>query len=144
MTPYVARRRVDWGDCDAAGIVFYPNYFRWMDSVFHELTESLGFDQRRLQAEFALFGTPLVDAGCTFKAPARYGDDLEIGVAVTRVGQSSLSLLYRFACTERAVAEGREARIFVQASTSGLAKAPIPAPLRPKLERFLRDDSDGG
>ena len=136
MTSYIARRRVDWGDCDAAGIVFYPNYFRWMDSVFHQLTESVGFDQRRLQEEFSLLGTPLADAGCSFKAPARYGDDLEVAVAVTRVGESSLSLLYRFACGERAVAEGREARVFVQASVSGLAKAPIPAPLRQKLERL--------
>ena len=22
---------VEFGDCDPAGIVFYPNYFRWMD-----------------------------------------------------------------------------------------------------------------
>ncbi|MGP1255809.1 MAG: acyl-CoA thioesterase [Kiloniellales bacterium] len=136
MTSYVAHRRVDWGDCDAAGIVFYPNYFRWMDSVFHELTESAGFDQRRLQTEFSLLGTPLIDAGCSFKAPASYGDDLQVSAAVTRLGESGLSLLYRFACGDRDVAEGREARVFVKSSASGLAKAPIPASLRLKLEEL--------
>lgn len=22
---------VEWGDCNPAGIVFYPNYFRWFN-----------------------------------------------------------------------------------------------------------------
>ena len=24
--------RVQWGDCDPAGIVFYPRYFEWFDA----------------------------------------------------------------------------------------------------------------
>jgi 4-hydroxybenzoyl-CoA thioesterase len=31
---------VKFGDCDPAGIVFYPNYFRWMDSVLHGYYQS--------------------------------------------------------------------------------------------------------
>ena len=27
--------RVQWGDCDPAGIVFYPRYFEWFDAVHH-------------------------------------------------------------------------------------------------------------
>ncbi|ANP90930.1 hypothetical protein BMW22_27065 (plasmid) [Rhizobium leguminosarum] len=28
-------QKVKFGDCDAAGIVFYPNYFAWFDPTFH-------------------------------------------------------------------------------------------------------------
>jgi acyl-CoA thioesterase FadM len=28
---------VEWGDTDAAGIVFYPNYYRWFDRAAHAL-----------------------------------------------------------------------------------------------------------
>ena len=27
------QRTVEWGDCDPAGIIFYPTYYRWMDAV---------------------------------------------------------------------------------------------------------------
>ncbi len=32
--PLVSRRTItiEWGDCDPADIVFYPNYFRWFDA----------------------------------------------------------------------------------------------------------------
>ena len=26
-------RTVEWGDCDPAGIIFYPTYYRWMDAA---------------------------------------------------------------------------------------------------------------
>ena len=136
MAPFATSRGVDWGDCDPAGIVFYPAYFRWMDSAFHELTAALGFDQRRLQEAFGLQGTPLVDAGCAFKASASYGDRLDIEVAVTRIGTSGISLCYRFRQDRRLVAEGREARVFVRMTEKGIEKADIPAALRPGLESF--------
>lgn len=136
MAPFATSRGVDWGDCDPAGIVFYPAYFRWMDSAFHELTAALGFDQRRLQEAFGLQGTPLVDAGCAFKAPASYGDRLDIEVAVTRIGTSGISLCYRFRQDRLLVAEGREARVFVRMTEKGIEKADIPAALRPGLESF--------
>ncbi len=136
MAPFATYRGVDWGDCDPAGIVFYPTYFRWMDSAFHELAATLGFDQRRLQEAFGLMGTPLVDASCAFKAPASYGARLDIEVAVTRIGTSGISLSYRFRHDERLVAEGQEARVFVRRTDKGIEKADIPAALRPGLESY--------
>jgi len=38
--------RVQWGDCDPAGIVFYPRYFEWFDASTILLFESL--DERSL------------------------------------------------------------------------------------------------
>ena len=39
--------QVHWGDCDPAGIIFYPTYFRWMDAAAWALLESVGYDARR-------------------------------------------------------------------------------------------------
>ena len=41
-------RIVEWGDCDAAGIAFYPAFFRWMDAAFHLMTEADGWRQAAL------------------------------------------------------------------------------------------------
>ena len=29
----VSRRTLAWGECDPAGIIFYPNYYRFMDEA---------------------------------------------------------------------------------------------------------------
>ena len=36
------RVQVGWGDCDPAGIVFYPRYSAWMDNVSHVLAREMG------------------------------------------------------------------------------------------------------
>lgn len=137
MAKYAEQRQIEWGDCDAAGIVFYPNYFRWMDSVFHRFTQSLGFDQRTLAAQGYL-GTPLVDVACTFRSPARYYETLAVSLGLCRVGGASLTLDYTFHVAERLVAEGREVRAFVaENDTSGISAKPPPNSIRIALEGAL-------
>ncbi len=129
-------RHVDWGDCDVAGIVFYPNYFRWMDAAFHEMTATLGFDQRTLP-DHGLFATPLLAASASFVLPVRFGTTLELAVSILRFGQSSFGVGYSFSDGSRAVAEGQEDRICVRQEDSGkIGKAPMPKAIRALLERF--------
>lgn len=135
MGAIVSQRQVEWGDCDALGIVFYPNYFRWMDAAFHAWSPGIGFSQRSLDADYGLAGTPLIDVGCRFQSPATYGDVLTVELRVTRVGASSMRLDYQFLVGERQAAEGFEVRVFVQPDATGrLGKAPIPDPIRQALE----------
>lgn len=42
------RFKVKWGDTDAAGIVFYPNYYKWMDEATHEMFDQLGHPSHKL------------------------------------------------------------------------------------------------
>src|SRR6266850_1537964 len=46
--------QVHWGDCDPAGIIFYPTYFRWMDAATWALMESAGYGAKRMR--MARFG----------------------------------------------------------------------------------------
>ena len=135
MAAFQSRRTVEWGDCDPAGIVFYPNYFRWMDAAYHAMCRHRGFDLAAAEADIEGLATPLVEAECSFAAPARPGDQLEIRVAVDRIGTSSLALAYRFGRDEAVIAQGRESRVFVQIGPAGLAKVPIPASIREELEK---------
>ena len=38
---------IAWGDCDDAGIVFYPHFFRWMDTAFHRWLRERGVPASR-------------------------------------------------------------------------------------------------
>jgi 4-hydroxybenzoyl-CoA thioesterase len=40
---------VDWGDCDPAGIVFYPRYFAWFDRAAHRFFEAKGLDHHTVR-----------------------------------------------------------------------------------------------
>lgn len=137
MAEFATERVVEWGDCDPAGIIWYPNYYRWMDSAFQELAAACGFSQRSLREDHGMVGTPLVDTGCRFESPAAHGDRLDVTVRVEKVGRSSLTLAYRFALDGRMTAEGFETRVFARpVPGGGIVAAEIPQAARDALTAF--------
>ncbi|MEM9222500.1 MAG: thioesterase family protein [Pseudomonadota bacterium] len=134
MTGFETSRTVEWGDCDAAGIIFYPNFYRFMDGHFHAFTASLGFDQRRLLSEFDILGMPLRQAGCTFHAATSFGDVLSINSRLVSLGETSLKLTYNFLRDGVPIADGFEVRVSVSADSGALAKAQIPLEIRALLD----------
>lgn len=78
--------------CDPAGIAYYPRYFELCDAAIEDWTAAvLGASRRVMHMEQGL-GLPTVDLKASFTAPSRLGDLLDIGVAVERVGRSSVDL----------------------------------------------------
>src|SRR5438445_12184373 len=80
--------QVHWGDCDPAGIIFYPTYFRWMDAATWALMEAAGYGAKRMRAE--QLAMPLVSAECQFLAPAEHGDRCEVRARIARFGGKSV------------------------------------------------------
>jgi 4-hydroxybenzoyl-CoA thioesterase len=111
--PLVSRRRirVQWGECDSARIVFFPNYFIWFDESTAALFEKAGI-WRRMVVEASGVGTPVVDARASFLIPASYGDELEIESFVERWGVKSFTVRHRIYKDGQLAAEGHETRIW--------------------------------
>ncbi|MGH8733424.1 MAG: acyl-CoA thioesterase, partial [Burkholderiales bacterium] len=78
---------VHWGDCDPAGIIFYPTYFRWMDAATWAFMASVGYGAKRMREEH--LAMPLVNADCQFLAPAQHGDRCEVRSRIERFGGAS-------------------------------------------------------
>ena len=89
---FIHRVAVEWGDCDPAGIVFFPNYFRWFDQATWRLFEGVGLTREVLRARFGNEGHPLVKADSEFQRSARPGDRLKIETTIQRWGTKSFSL----------------------------------------------------
>ncbi|MEL7466381.1 MAG: acyl-CoA thioesterase [Pseudomonadota bacterium] len=134
MADFTTTRKVEWGDCDPAGIIYYPRYYHFMDGAFQDFAASRGFSQRSLREEHGLLGTPLVDTGCRFLSPLTYGDEATVAVTVEHVGGSSLRLSYLFSIGDRRTAEGFEARVFARKAPGGIEKAAIPENVRLRLK----------
>ncbi len=124
---------VEWGDCDAAGIVYYPRYFDWFDRTWQRWLKAQGMTQRSLAAEFGILGTALSAADASFLAPVTYGGDIAVSASI-RWEDKRLRLEYRVMQDGRAVAEGHEVRAWVGRDENGkLRGLPIPPAFRERL-----------
>ena len=110
--PFSCKIRVDWGDCDPAGIVFYPNFYRWMDRGFWLLLESKGLTLEILRSRYKSLGGPLVDTGARFISPARPGDNLTVNIQIKHWGEKSFRVEYRFSRQALPIAHGFEVRVW--------------------------------
>jgi YbgC/YbaW family acyl-CoA thioester hydrolase len=103
--------RVEWGDCDPAGIIFYPTYFRWMDAATWAFLDHVGFSAKRMRAEH--LAMPLVSAQCEFLAPAEHGDRCEVRSRIERFGGKSFVVRHEIVRGDgAALAQGAETRVW--------------------------------
>lgn len=129
--------RVEWGDCDPAEIVFYPNYFRWFDRAAHNLFRQAAGSWETLYEAHGVTGVPLLDAGATFKSPSRVGDELVIESRVTEWQRKVFKLEHRAFNGGRLAVEGRETRAWCVAHPDNprrLKAAPIPDAVKALFE----------
>jgi acyl-CoA thioester hydrolase len=95
MTPSLAeiRLRVYYEDTDAAGIVYYANYLRFIERGRTELLRTLGHDQHALMKDGIAFAVRSVSA--EFLKPARLDDLLTVATAVAALGRAQVTFAQR-------------------------------------------------
>src|SRR5664280_2573971 len=87
--------RIDWGDCDPAGIIFYPRYFEIFDASTSALFErALGLTKLETLKTYNFTGFPLVRTQARFLQPTRFGDDVTVESKIT-FGHSSFEIEHR-------------------------------------------------
>src|ERR1700680_3714530 len=88
--------RIEWGDCDPAGIVFYPRYFAMFDHSTTLLIERVvGMSKHQLYEAYGIAGYPTVETRARFLAPSAFGDDVVIETGLTGGRCSSFELTTR-------------------------------------------------
>ena len=102
---------VHWGDCDPAGIIFYPTYFRWMDAATWAFMGSVGYGPTRMREEH--LAMPLVAADCQFLAPAQHGDRCEVRSRIANFGNASFVVGHEIVRADATtLARGTEKRVW--------------------------------
>jgi 4-hydroxybenzoyl-CoA thioesterase len=105
---------VQWGDCDPAEIVFYPNYFRWFDSAAQTLFDSVGWSYPRLRAELGIVGLPLADVSVRFLRPSRMGQRIDFKTSIESWQERRFVVLHQAYRDDALLLEGRETRVCAQ------------------------------
>jgi acyl-CoA thioester hydrolase len=127
---YRHRLAVRFRDCDAMGHVNHAVYFTY-------------FEQCRLTFWREITGTPsphtrviVARAECDYRAPARFGDELEIALAVGSIGRSSFTLTFEITHVKsgQPIASGRT--VMVSYDYDASRSVPLPDDTRRLLERL--------
>jgi 4-hydroxybenzoyl-CoA thioesterase len=104
---------IEWGDCDAAGIVFYPRYFAMFDaSTAYLIEKATGLKKFAWTKKFGIVGTPMVDTGATFILPSRYGDVITIETMAGETRRSSFDVTHRVFKGDALAIEAYETRVW--------------------------------
>jgi 4-hydroxybenzoyl-CoA thioesterase len=106
--------RIEWGDCDPAGIIFYPRYFAIFDASTTMLIErAAGMKKIEYLKAYAMAGHPVVETRAKFRLPTRFGDEVAIESAVIACGRSSIKIEHRLSLAGALAVEGAETRVWV-------------------------------
>ncbi|MCC6002364.1 MAG: acyl-CoA thioesterase [Pararhodobacter sp.] len=110
MSLYNQDFTISFGDCDPAGIVYYPNFYRWMDATFHGFLRARGPGHAALCREWGAMGLGLMETGATFRAPGVDGDRLVLSIEGIDWSDRSYRVNYAGRVGERLLIEGFETR----------------------------------
>jgi acyl-CoA thioester hydrolase len=92
---FTIERLVEFSDTDMAGVVHFAQFFRYMEACETAFLRSLGLaliDETGAQRT----GWPRVRASCEYRVPLRFGDTVEVRLAVKEIKPRALGYGFRF------------------------------------------------
>ena len=119
-----------WADNDAYGHVNNTVFYQWFDTAVNRWLVEAGL----LDIEGGDSIGLVVETGCSYFAPLSFPDEVEVGIAVERLGSSSVT--YRIgvfgAGSNDAAAQGHFTHVYV--GRESRRPAPLPEAWRERLE----------
>ncbi|HYK54320.1 MAG TPA: thioesterase family protein [Candidatus Eremiobacteraceae bacterium] len=134
MTPFSIREYVRWGDVDAAGVICYGAYVRFIEIAETELFRAAGFPYGKVFERFDCW-LPRASYKMEFRKPAVLDEQLTVNASVGRIGTSSIALRFEFSDDAGTrVADCDIVLVCVDKQT--FKPKPVPKELREALARF--------
>ena len=118
--------RVYYEDTDMQGVVYYANYFRFMERARTEWIRSLGIEQDEFLREHRRLFV-VVDTQAEFRQPARFNDELVVTVELEERSRASFLLrqrIYRDSLGGALLCQGAVRAACINADTSKPARLP--------------------
>ena len=123
---YRMRRMVEFADTDMAGIMYFANYFTFMESVEHAFFRSLGLSVHGGTGA-KTWGWARRNASCSYNRPLHYEDDVELHLLVREKRSKAIVYETRFLLdhdgNQLEVARGLITAVCVEKTESGEMRA---------------------
>lgn len=115
---------IQFGDCDPAGIVFFPNFSRWMDAASHHYFRACGLPQWHAMTELpGCIGAPLLEIHTRYHVSATYGERLTIQSQVLAWRGKVFIHHHRVMRADMLICEAQETRALCVRREDGTLKA---------------------
>lgn len=134
---FTSEIRVEWGDVDAAGVVYFPHFFRYFSITETGFYRSLGWNMLDLEESLEI-RLPRVNAGCQFMRPARFGDLLKISMEIESITTKAIKYLFEVQRQAEMIATGY--LVVASVSITDFKAVPLPDKLRDLLKSYTRGD----
>lgn len=133
---FVVQVPIRFAHCDPAGIIFFPQYLVLFNGLVEDwFNQVLGLSYADM-LQIDKVGLPIVHLECDFRAITRMGEQVNLGLSVTQLGNRSLTLAVD--CTgpdgQLRVA-AQKVLVFTSLQTHQAISAP--ASIRSAMERWL-------
>jgi YbgC/YbaW family acyl-CoA thioester hydrolase len=129
---YRLKRRVQFYETDAAGIVHFTWYFRYMEEAEHALWRAAGLSIAPPGAEI---GWPRVAASFEFRRPLQFEDEFEVWLGIAEITEKNIRYACRVTRGDARIATGSLTIACVRKGPHGAMKSvPIPAEIAARFE----------
>jgi acyl-CoA thioester hydrolase len=91
---HTSTRRIEFSETDMAGLVHFSNFFKYMETAERDFFEAAGVDLINTKPG-EIVGWPRARAECKFSAPLRFGETIDIHLAVKSVKDRSIEYQFR-------------------------------------------------
>lgn len=108
------RLRVRYAETDNMGVVYYANYYVWMEVGRVELCKACGFSYREMESQDGIL-LVVAESRCRYHAPARFDDEVIVKAWIEEASTRMVTFAYemRLAENDRRLATGATRHIFV-------------------------------
>ncbi|MBW1677610.1 MAG: acyl-CoA thioesterase [Deltaproteobacteria bacterium] len=134
MTSFKTRRVIRLKDIDAAGVIFFVNYFVFAHDTYELFLEEIGYSLRRI-IEQESFLLPIVHAKSDYHQMIKLEDEITIVLNVNKIGRTSFTLVYDYFLENQELV-GSVKTVHVCVDKTTLKKRPIPEEMRQALEQY--------
>jgi acyl-CoA thioester hydrolase len=104
--------RVRYAETDQMGVVYYANYFIWMELGRVEYCRSIGMRYRDMEEQDGVL-LAVIDAQCRYRRPARYDDEVTVRTWVGASTRKAVEFSYEMYVREELIASGRTKHLFL-------------------------------
>jgi 4-hydroxybenzoyl-CoA thioesterase len=122
--------RIEWGQCDPAGIVFYPQFLVIFDASTGQLFSRTGLSAAEMRRDYGIIGMPLVEQGARFLLPCRFDDEVTVESEAGDWGRASFTMKHRILKKGQLAVDGFEKRVWAAADPERpghIKSIPVPA-----------------
>ena len=131
---FTYKRKIRLHDTDAAGIVFFSNYFLLFNEAYEALLDSAGISLPEI-IQGNKYHLPIARAECDYKAPLFITDAIEIKLNIEQIGESSFVVISLFIKEDKTCAAIIKT-VHVSVSAKTRKKIPLPKAFRDKMTKI--------